>query len=475
MLRCAAGGPFSNGSADRERGFGEVWQAFDLELQRPVAVKVPRTHPSRNACGEEFPNEARKIAKLRHPGIVQVYDVGQDDGKHFIVTDFIDGQDLAALLSQKQLSVRESVRIVTEAAKSLQYAHDQGFIHRDIKPANILMDRHSKVYLADFGIAATFEQLRLHGDDGRGTLAYMSPEQLHGDPSRIDARSDLYGLGVVLYELLTRRHPFAGKSQTALKECVLNQEPSAPRTFNPRIPREVERVCLKCLSKSPVNRYASAAEFSDALMKSVRSRWPKRFELLAAAFILVLVGFIGFEIRQREEREPAANLAADPGRQQAMNPPAARPRVVAPKAPQKHEDLPADVDKMQKNLPAEEHEPLPNVREKSSVPAFPVPFTELLAEIREWFAEKKVRDLNPAEKELADVLVRFSLLVNRDGTLHKPGILFAGGNAQSGQPADSGLAEGDVGRAFGSKTRTPPFISGALPGPFHHDPEPDIR
>lgn len=291
-------------------GFGEVWRGFDLELQRPVAIKVPTTRHRRTANEEPFQTEARKVAQLRHPGIVQVHDVGRSNGMYFIVSDLIEGQDLAALLCRNKPTVHEAVRIVAEAARHLHYAHQQGFIHRDIKPANILVDRHDRVYLTDFGIAATVEQLRLRGDDGCGTLAYMSPEQLHGDSTRIDARTDIYGLGVVLYELLTRQHPFEAVNPSALHEFILQQEPRNPRSINPRIPREIERICMKCLSKSPVNRYASADALAESLTHALRNRWPKygRLTVQILAVVLALIGFIGIESKFREAKDSLLEL-----------------------------------------------------------------------------------------------------------------------------------------------------------------------
>jgi serine/threonine-protein kinase len=375
-------------------GFGEVWRAFDLELQRLVAIKVPTTHPDRPVDECEFQNEARKVAKLKHQGIVPVYDVVRWEGMYFIVSDLVDGQDLAALLAQKQLTVREAVRIIAEAARSLQYAHDKGFIHRDIKPANILVDRRSNVYLTDFGIAATLEQLQKHGDDGRGTLAYMSPEQLHGDPSRIDGRSDLYSLGVVLYELLTRRHPFARKSRAALEECVLNQEPTAPRSLNRRIPREVERISMKCLAKSPVNRYASAAELANALTSSSRSRWRRRAMMLAAAMTLVLAGLIA----GKQERQPAEG-------------PMAEKKSVEPRAPENPKKPDSDL----KYLPKAPLGP------SDIVPAGP--YSNILSEVIRFLNGKRHDALDESDRDIADLLIRERLLFkSAAGVLQEPRI-----------------------------------------------------
>jgi hypothetical protein len=252
-----------------EGGFGQVWRGFDEELHRPVAVKVAKSPRQGTDDEEALLVEARKAARLKHPGIVPVYDVGRHDGGYFIVSSLIDGQDLGALLRQKPPPVSAAVRIVAEAARHLHHAHRQGFVHRDIKPANILVDSHGHVFVTDFGIALT-------GDDGRrddacGTLAYMAPEQLLGGAGGVDARTDVYSLGVVLYQLLTRRVPFEAETPAGLREQILRQQPRPPRSLERGVPREVERICLKCLAKAPADRYPSAEALADDL-----ERWPSR-------------------------------------------------------------------------------------------------------------------------------------------------------------------------------------------------------
>lgn len=316
-----------------EGGFGQVWRAFDGELQRAVAIKVPKrlAQPL-----PDFLDEARKLARLKHPGIVAVHDVARHNGVHFIVSDLIEGQDLWAKVRRNPPSVREAVLIVAEAARRLHYAHQQGLIHRDIKPANILIDEQNQVYLTDFGIAATLEELRLRGNDGCGTLAYMSPEQIHGDASRIDARTDIYSLGVVLYQLLVQQHPFQAENSASLHRCILRQEPRAPRSINPRIPREIERICLKCLSKSPVNRFESAEQLANALTHSLRNRWRTRSVALMLAVTLALVSYNSFgrmhEAVNKVEETPAKEASAGlmlPNKQQDV--PKAPEELVAAK------------------------------------------------------------------------------------------------------------------------------------------------
>ena len=186
-----------------------MWKGFDPELQRVVAIKVPR--PDRISSpdqAQKFLEEARKVAQLKHPGIVPVHDVGRDGDWFFIVSDFIDGENLAQRISRDRPGWEESARLVADVAEILQHAHQQGFIHRDIKPANILLDGQGRPYLTDFGIAISGDDQGRGTTDTAGTLRYMAPEQVAETVSQIDCRSDIYGLGVVLYELLTGQRPF---------------------------------------------------------------------------------------------------------------------------------------------------------------------------------------------------------------------------------------------------------------------------
>jgi WD40 repeat protein len=275
-----------------EGGFGQVWRGFDLELQRPVAVKVPK--PSRRFSAEEveqFVAEARKVARLRHPGVVAVHDICRESGGYFFVSDLIDGTDLAGRLRQDRLPTNEAARIVAEVARILAYAHGQGLIHRDIKPANILLDAQDNPLLTDFGIAATEQELLNEPQRSLATLAYASPEQVSGQ--MIDARSDIWSLGVVLYELLSGRLPFDDLSPVVLKEKILSHEPPPLRSLDPTIPKTLERICLKCLAKSPAQRYASAQELADELSAFLQPRKSRRFRGLALGAALVLAGVVG--------------------------------------------------------------------------------------------------------------------------------------------------------------------------------------
>lgn len=225
-----------------EGGFGRVYRGFDLELQRAVAVKVAKpSHRADPEQADELLGEARKVAKLRHPGIVSVHDVGKVDDFWFIVTDLIDGTSLAEIIASRRPSPAEAARLVADMADGLQFAHENGFAHRDIKPANILIDSEGKPLITDFGIATNTNELVEDQAATSGTLAYMAPEQLAGEIQLIDHRVDVYALGVVLYELLTGRLPYHARTPITLREQILFCQPQPAR--NRSIPPQLEQVC----------------------------------------------------------------------------------------------------------------------------------------------------------------------------------------------------------------------------------------
>lgn len=250
--------------------FGVVWKAFDSQLKRMVALKLPHAAVFNSAIRERFLRESQAAAKLRHEGIVSVYDVCVTERDlPVIVSEFVDGQDLAQRLAEnKMLGVRKAARLSAELADALAHAHSAGIVHRDLKPANILVDTAGKTHITDFGLAKDNQNnvtLTFAGDV-LGTAAYMSPEQARGEGLLADHRSDLYAVGVILFEMVTGERPFRGTIQMVLHQVVHDRVPS-PRHLNSAVPADLETIIMKCLEKSPENRYSSADELRDDLLR----------------------------------------------------------------------------------------------------------------------------------------------------------------------------------------------------------------
>lgn len=314
-------------------GMGVVWLARQIRLDRIVALKMilPGQLPTEEQV-LRFQNEARAVARLDHPNIVPIHEIGEDDGRYYFSMPYLEGRSLAERIFDPR-SPRENARLLAKVARAIQFAHERGVLHRDLKPSNILLDSDGEPHVGDFGLAriADSESGLTRSGAVLGSPAYMAPEQALGNTRSVTTAADVYSLGAILYELLTKQPPFQADSSLATLRLVISEPPKAPRALDPSIDRDLETIILKCLAKDPALRYSSAGELAEDLERSasglpIRARpisafervvsWSRRRpELAALAGALVAVVLIGaaavlWQWRRAEESARELGLEA---------------------------------------------------------------------------------------------------------------------------------------------------------------------
>jgi serine/threonine protein kinase/Flp pilus assembly protein TadD len=293
-------------------GMGVVYKAEDTQLKRTVALKfLPPEMSLDEDSKTRFVREAQAASALDHPNICTIHEIGETpEGQMFICMAYYEGETLKKKIAQGLLAVDDSVNIARKIARGLSKAHGEGMVHRDIKPANLMMTNEGVVKIVDFGLAKLAGRTKVTKTGTTvGTLAYMSPEQTKGE--EIDARSDIFSLGVVTYELLTGHLPFRGEHEAAVSYAVVNEDPIAPRVLRPAIPEALERVVMRCLEKDPEKRFQSAEEVAAELGKmrshgaKPKSRLGYRWWAIAGAAAIVLIaGVLGLSRWLLGDRTP---------------------------------------------------------------------------------------------------------------------------------------------------------------------------
>ncbi len=314
-------------------GQGVVFRARQKSLNRTVALKIIGLGQwASKAHVKRFRLEAEAAASLDHPGIVPIYEVGEGDGSCYFSMKFIEGGELDEVVKRQPMSVRQVAELMAKVARTVHYAHEHGILHRDIKPGNILLDAKGEPHLTDFGLARLVESESsvTHTLDILGTPSYMAPEQAVGNNTAVSNATDVYGIGAVLYQLLTGHPPFAGGATYETIRLLLDTEPRHPRLWNPKIDRDLSTICLKCLEKDPTRRYNSALALAKDLERWLRhepirarhagiftrgKKWLRRNPTTAAliALSLAFAATVGVMIWKGEsERLPPAGIAVLP-------------------------------------------------------------------------------------------------------------------------------------------------------------------
>jgi serine/threonine protein kinase len=309
-------GPYTIKRVLGRGGMGIVYLAHQPKLGRTVALKMvlAGAHSSSSTL-DRFLAEAKAVAHLQHPNIVQIFEIGEHDRLPFFSLEFVDGQALDDKLRGNPLPPQESAQLLVTICRAMQYAHDNGVLHRDLKPANILLTKSGVPKVTDFGLAKRLEDEAESGTTREGTImgtpSYMSPEQAQGAIAKLGPATDQYSLGAMLYEFLTGRPPFVSPKPFETIMQVIKNEPLAPRELQPKVPLDLETICLKTLSKEPEKRYASCAELADDLERYLRGepilarpvsnaekawRWYKRNRLVGNLSIAAAVGLLAVAI-----------------------------------------------------------------------------------------------------------------------------------------------------------------------------------
>src|SRR5881398_2909240 len=281
---------------------GVVFRARQKSLNRTVALKVISLGQwASKAHLKRFRREAEAAASLDHPCIVPSYEVGERDGSCYFSMKFVEGGQLDEVVRRKLMSIRQAAELIAKIARTVHYAHEHGILHGDVKPGNILLDAKGEPHLTDFGLARLLEteSTVTRTMEILGTPSYMAPEQAVGNNAAVSGATDVYGLGAVLYQLLTGHPPFAGGTTFETIKLLLDTEPRQPRLWNPKIDRDLATICLKCLDKDPQRRYSSALTLAEDL-----DRWLKHEPIRARRTGLVTRG------RKWVRRNPTRALLA---------------------------------------------------------------------------------------------------------------------------------------------------------------------